>query len=260
MKKLFERGLDVFELGCKGNYGKYPVSSGGRVLLNIDESEHDNHIYRIMSYDRFLELFDTKKNTLVSPNKWEDTFENYALKSTLKFPDGTEVKLDTHHRLFGQCWTTSKASDAIWRIYSHDKKSVRIRTTINKLLMSLVIANVNTSMTESCIGKVRYLSEKEITRLAKGAFTNTGQMTFGSLFRSLLVKRKAFKHEKEIRLIYLDWGYDLPKKDIYKYEIDPHDLITQVMVDPRINYHEFKTIKNDIRKKTGYRGDLPLTL
>lgn len=210
------------------------------MYLNIDEAEYHDHIYRIIPYNRFLELFNTKKNTLVKTKKWEDTFENFALKSKLKFPDGSQIELDTYERLYGQCWTTSNASDAMWRIYSPDKRSVRIRTSVDKLLTSLLMANVNTSMTQECIGKVEYLPEREIVNRAKTAFNNNGQMTFGSLFRSLLVKRKAFEHEKEIRLIYLDWGYDLPKNDIYQYEIDPHDLISQVMIDPRISYDEFK--------------------
>jgi hypothetical protein len=85
-------------------------------------------------------------------------------------------------------------------------------------------------------------------------------MTFDNLFRSLLVKRKAFSHEKEIRLIYLDWGHKIPSEDIYKYEIEPHELITQVMIDPRISYQEFKNIKSDIGTKTGYQGDIKRSL
>jgi len=115
-------------------------------------------------------------------------------------------------------------------------------------------------MTESCIGKVKYLSESKITSQAKQAFSNDGQMSFGNLFRSLLVKRKAFSHEKEIRLIHLDWGFKLPSEDIYKYEIEPHELITQVMIDPRISYEEFKDIKTDIETKTGYQGDIKRSL
>lgn len=230
------------------------------MYLNLKESELNNHIYRIISYERFLELFDNEKNTLVKPKLWEDTYENFTLKSKLKFPDGSVIALDTHERLYGQCWTTSKASDAMWRIYSPDKKGIRIRTTIDKLLTSLDIANIDTAMTESCIGKVKYKTETSIMAQAKKAFTSNGQMTFGSLFRSLLVKRKAFNHEKEVRLIHLDWGYELPKDDIYSYEIDPHDLISQVMIDPRISYNEFKTIKRDIKQRTGYKGKIKRSL
>lgn len=230
------------------------------MYLNIDDNEYNNYIYRIISYDRFLELFNTKKNTLVKPKLWEDTFENFTLKSKLQFPNDDEIELDTYERIYGQCWTTSRASDAMWRIYSPDKKGIRIRTTIDKLLSSLGMANVNVAMTKSCIGKVDYISEAKITEQAKKAFNENGQMTFGSLFRSLLVKRKAFEHENEIRLIHLDWGHSFPKADIYSYEIDPHGLITQVMIDPRIRYNEFQKIKEEIQKNTGYKGDIKRSL
>lgn len=205
-------------------------------------------------------MFETRKNTLVKPKLWEDTFENFVLKSKLKFLDGSVITLDTHERLYGQCWTISNASDAMWRIYSHDKKSIRIRTTVGKLLSSLSIANANGAMKEACIGKVEYKSEAQIMALAKKAFTRNAQMTFGSLFRTLLVKRKAFEHEKEVRLIQLDWGNELPKNDIFSYEIDPHELITQIMIDPRTSYQDFEIMKDDIRKKTGYEGDIKRSL
>lgn len=230
------------------------------MYLNIKESEYDDHIYRIISYNRFLELFDSRKNTLVKPKLWEDTFENFTLKSKIKYSNGIEIALDTHERLYGQCWTTSRASDAMWRIYSPDKRSVRIRTTVNKLFESISNANAKRAMVDSCIGKVKYLSESQITSQAKQAFSKNGQMTFGNLFRSLLVKRKAFAHEKEIRLIQLDWGFQVPSDDIYRYEIDPHELITQVMIDPRVSHEEFKRIKADILTKTGYKGDIKRSL
>lgn len=230
------------------------------MYLNLQELEYNDYIYRIISYERFIEMFDTRKNTLVKPKLWEDTFENFVLKSKLKFPDGSEIMLDTHERLYGQCWTRSNASDAMWRIYSHNQSGIRIRTTVDKLLNSLLIANIDKIRSEVCIGKVNYEYESEITAMAKKAFTKNGQMTFESLFRSLLLKRKAFAHENEIRLIKLDWGNELPKNDIFSYDIDPHELITQVMIDPRISYENFKNIKNDIRKRTGYLGDIKRSL
>lgn len=230
------------------------------MLLNIKQSELDQNIYRIISCERFSQLFESRKNTLVKPKLWEDTFENLALKSILKYSNGTEVCLDAHERLYGQCWTTSKASDAMWRIYSPNKNGIRIRTTIRNLLSSLDLANTNSAMTESCIGKVEYKSETAIMSQARKSFTQDGRITFGSLFQSLLVKRRAFEHEKEIRLIYLDWGHRLPDKNIYSYDINPHELITQIMIDPRMTYDEFKKLKNEIKQTTGYKGKIKRSL
>lgn len=230
------------------------------MYLNLKQTDYNQHIYRIVSYDRFIELFDTKKNTLVKPKLWDDTFENLALKSKLKSPDGSVITVDTHERLYGQCWTTAKASDAMWRIYSPDKSGIRIRTTIDKLLTSLYVANTDKTMTESCIGKVQYKSEASIMNYARKTFSKDGQMTFGSVFRSLLLKRKAFVHEREIRLIHLDWAHKIPTSNTYSYEIDPKELITQVMIDPRIKFEKFKEIKRDIENKTDFKGDIKRSL
>lgn len=230
------------------------------MYLNLQENELSQNIYRIISYDRFIELFSTEKNTLVKPRLWEDTFENLTLKSKLIYPDSTEVEVETHERLYGQCWTTSQASDAMWRIYSPDKRGIRIRTTIDSLLFSLTFALSETPMTETCIGRVRYKSEKKILESAKNAFGDKGILTYDALFNSLLTKRRAFIHENEVRLLYLDKNYDIPNQDLFKYEIDPHKLISQVMIDPRISYEEFKKIKSGIINKTGYKGEIKRSL
>jgi hypothetical protein len=106
------------------------------VYLNLKENEPDKHIYRIISLERLLELFATERNTLVKPEKWEDTFENFILKSKVRLLSGEVIKYNIHNRIYGQCWTSQTASDAMWRIYSPNKDGVRIRTTIRKLLKS----------------------------------------------------------------------------------------------------------------------------
>jgi hypothetical protein len=148
----------------------------------------------------------------------------------------------------------------MWRIYSPDKKGIRIRTTIDSLLFGLTFALAETPMTEPCIGRVSYKSEKKILESTKNAFGVDGRLTYGALFNSLLIKRKAFIHENEVRLLYLDKNYDLPNEDLFKYEIDPHQLISQVMIDLRISYEEFKKIKSRIIKKTGYKGEIKRSL
>jgi len=230
------------------------------MYLNLKESELKQYVYRTISLDRLIELFKTSENTLVKPELWDDTFENFVLKSKLHTPNGKIIEYDVHKRIYGQCWTLEKSSDAMWRIYSPDKNSIRIRTTIEKLLDSISIATVGTKYCEHSIGKVEYLAEKNLIRRAKDTFEKDGQITFGNLFKSLLIKRKAFKHENEIRLLFLDWSEDAGKNKIFKYSIEPHKLFSQMMIDPRIPYGEFKQIELDIRNKTGFKGNIKRSL
>lgn len=176
------------------------------MYLNLEESDLKKYVYRTISLDRLFEIFQTQENTLVKPELWDDKFENFVLKSKLHTPSGKLIEYDVHERIYGQCWTLEKSSDAMWRIYSKDKKSIRIRTTIEALLDSISVATVATNCCEHSIGRVDYLPEKKLVSRAKATFENDGQVTFGNLFKSLLIKRKAFKHENEIRLMFLDWS------------------------------------------------------
>ena len=93
-------------------------------FINILDSERDKYIYRIMPLSRLYELFENTENVLVKPSLWEDPFENFILKSRVRFKNGKTYGFNHQNGFYGQCWTRSKASDAMWRIYSSDKRSV----------------------------------------------------------------------------------------------------------------------------------------
>jgi hypothetical protein len=229
------------------------------MLMNIHESKIDKPIYRIISLERLLELFVTKKNTLVKPKMWEDVFENFILKSSIRLRSGEIAEYNYHDRMYGQCWTFQKASDAMWRIYSSDKKGLRIQTTIRKLTESLGNAQPSLPDVRCRIGKVDYLSEKKLRQVADSTFDDSG-IGVDELFRSLLVKRKAFVHESEVRALYVELDENLLSRDLYRYEIDPHYLIDQIMIDPRKSSEEFLMIKKNIQKTTGFRGEIKRSL
>lgn len=230
------------------------------MYLNIGEIELNRHVYRTVSYARLMEMFETKQNTLVKPILWEDTFENFILKSTLRDEEGRIIEYDLHQRIYGQCWTLEKSSDAMWRIYSPNKDGVRIRTTIDLLLESLCLAIIDRKRCEHCIGKVEYLREVELIKRAKETFTSRGQITFGKLFKSLLLKRRAFKHENEVRLMFCDFAEGAGVDKLFKYDVEPHKLITQIMIDPRVSHEEFKLIEQGIRQRTSYKGEIKRSL
>src|SRR5438876_1012479 len=93
--------------------------------LNLSRRDRHMYIYSIISIARLYDMFDTSTNVLVNPQKWDDPFEN-VMRAI--FP---------RVGLFGQCWTRHTASDAMWRIYSPNSRSVRIRTKLNSLVAGL---------------------------------------------------------------------------------------------------------------------------
>ena len=140
------------------------------MYLNLKDSDLKKYVYRTISYERLIELFESKENTLVKPKLWEDTFENFVLKAKLRVDDNKVVEYDVHDRIYGQCWTLEKSSDAMWRIYSPDKKSIRIRTTVENLLDSMSMSLIDTPKCFNSVGKVEYLSEKKLLDRAHETF------------------------------------------------------------------------------------------
>ena len=138
------------------------------------------------------------------------------------------------------------------------KDRLRIKTTIRDLLGSVYSSHSKLSDVNFCIGKVDYLSDARLMAIAHTTYDDNG-ISVESIFRSLLVKRNAFKHEKEVRLLYDEWDDDF-SKPLYRYDVDPHTLIKQIMIDPRKPHAEFKVLKQIIRKVTGFKGEIKRSL
>lgn len=103
-------------------------------FINIDQP-----IYRTYSAQRFVALLKTSSDALVNPAMWEDTFENFFLKSKVQVSATEVASLENlTSDWYGQCWTINEDTDALWRIHSHDQTGVKVRTTIRKLFDNLV--------------------------------------------------------------------------------------------------------------------------
>jgi len=217
--------------------------------LNIKEEDLDKEIYRIMPIHRLLEIFDIEKLTLVKPEMWDDPFENLLLKGTAKTSDGKIVDFRSiSDSVYGQCWTLHKETDAMWRIYSQDKQGAKVKTTIRKLIDALQFQSGQFAKVHCFIGKVNYLTQKDLVSKLMGI--NLLNTSGSGIAESLIYKRKEFKHEKEVRLIYTD------KSDgVHQFKIDPYDLFDEIVFDPRINKYLFATYQNSLKNK-GYKKSI----
>lgn len=223
------------------------------VILS-DELKRETKVYRIIPYSRFVQLFTTKQNGLVRPKLWDDPFENLALNSVANI-GGQIGEFGFKNDVYGQCWTLESASDAMWRIYSSGTDGIRIRSTVGCLLDSLSSASAMPQI--SCfVGQVRYLKERELNTFAATHFAD-GLGTDGrKLAETLLIKRKPFKHENEVRLIYASSDETKPEADLYLYSLDPDISIDQVLLHPQLTFAEAKWLKQSIRANTNWAGTI----
>lgn len=252
------------------------------MLKNLKNSDLDKPIYRIISIERLMEMFECKELIFPQVKVWNDVYENFFIKSRLRDMNGEEFEIDDDlEEYYGQCWSFLNDSDALWRIYSPNKQSVRIKTTLRKI--TDVINSQNTSIPSSGVGiiedtflgKVRYMSRKKIQEsIQSKGIVYTDIMP--NIVDSLFLKRIEFKHEKEVRIIYYaDRDVDSklkPDSKLIAFNINPFQLIEEIAFDPRgedsyisayknylvskFNYPEKKIVKSSLYKFTPFVFDI----
>ncbi len=225
-----------------------------RNILGLDDDDLDRKIYRIIPVKYLYLIFNGKQNTLVRTHKWNDPFENFMLKSKFRLPTGEIATIGFRDHFYGQCWSTRSQSEALWRLYSETKESVRIRSTPRKLFTGLCKHLGPWAHVLAFIGKVEYFGEKRLIAHAKTIFANIGLPGSLDFARTLLFKRNAFRHEEEIRLLYLPKGD--PTGDLFSYPIVPSDIVDDIRLDPRLDLKEEKKLKKEIQRQTGFKGTI----
>ncbi len=217
-------------------------------FINLNQDELDKPIYRIMPVNRLFESVVSKRNVLVPPHKWDDPFENLLLKHRTKFEINCIEKngelSPSSSKIYGQCWTLHRETDAMWRIYSNDRNGAKVKTT-PRLLMNAINDGSNNS--NVYIGKVQYLNQRDLLDKIDGL---DAYLSDKDVAESLLYKRKEFSHEKEVRIVHTNG-----KGDIHKHAIDPNSLFEEIVFDPRIDDHLYEAYKGALLTH-GYSGKI----
>ena len=216
----------------------------------LGELSAETRIYRIFPRMRFLQLFQEKRNALVLPTKWDDPFENVFLRADVINSQGERGSFSFHDDVYGQCWTLETSSDAMWQIYSRNKDAVRVRSTVGKLVSSLRDIQGDGADSTCFIGRVKYVSETRLKAIGRTIFREF--LMPEAIARSLLVKRYAYKHENEVRIVYLERKQVKHSNGVYSYGVQPSSIIDQVMVDGRVSYDEFLRFKDEVINLTGF--------
>ena len=200
-------------------------------------------------------------------NKWEDVYENFYSKYKYKNKKRVE-EIET--KLFGQSWTMFKKvyEAAMWSIYSNrpnkdpknlenlDETAVRIKTTVSKLKKA--INSVSSLNATAYIGDVEYKNGDELKNWIGNPvpkkWIGNYPIKNNAVIDSFFIKRDAFKHEKEARIIInTDCGSD--KESNLQLEINPFNMIEDYTLDPRLSSEQRDSIKNElnqIAKDKGY--------
>ena len=153
-----------------------PIDGGAKV---------EDFLYRYISFESFVGLVQNKALTFVLPDLWDDPKEGAAFFELLKSIDDEVKKIilfSVYNKTYGQCWTRLSESDAMWRIYSNNNRAIQIKVSIENLK----------KLPDVQVVPVVYSDDFEINDDEKG---------IDSFLQSLAMKRIAFQHENEVRLI-----------------------------------------------------------
>lgn len=211
--------------------------------LNMTEAELDKPIYRIMPVHRLLECFQKKQLVLVPPKKWDDPFENLLLSAKVYLSTGETGDLQPiRDKIYGQCWTRHRETDAMWRIYSADKNGAKVKSTPRKLLDALKASDTQFRDIQCFVGRVSYMKQDDLVSTLKGLalFNPNGS----GIAESLMYKRREFSHEREVRLVYTGQS-----SDVYSFAIDPNFAFDEVIFDPRMDGELYKAYSAAVRAK-----------
>ena len=142
------------------------------------------YLFRYVSFETFVGMIQKKALTFVSPTLWDDPKESAPFTQFIEKIEDSTLKymlMTVYYKTFCQSWSRVAESDAMWRIYAYGNRSVQIKASEEKLLQ---LPNVDLiPVVYSDRIKVEADGHKE------------------ALLRALSIKRRAFQHEKEVRLI-----------------------------------------------------------
>lgn len=225
----------------------------------------DTPIYKIIEFEHAYSMLKDKTLRVGKINKWEDPFENFLLKQNFwyKTKEGNRQEYNIQEiseLLYGQSWSLTEESDAMWRIYSPQKTSVRVKTTIKKLFDSIYIDDDCAHTT--FIGIVEYSSQysfqEYLDELAQNGILVWSLGNVHNMANPLFNKRDTFKHEKEVRILYIaplqkkEWCL---KNEFISYPIDVNNVIEEICFDPRISNNLLEAHSVALRQ-TGFSNNI----
>jgi len=204
---------------------------------------------------------------LVPPSYWEDPLEDMPSSMMMQGPNGHQKPLSVYHRAaFCQCWSFESESDSLLRAYSRvtidklhrrniepQREGVQIRTTPRKLATALSLWAKQADWGEFYLGRVQY--HDHAPEIVTKILARVGPYEMGrsnNRAESLLLKRKAFAHKDEMRLIWVSSDERDGRKPI-SVSVDPNEFVEEIRFDPRLI--SFERLEREGRAKAlGYQG------
>lgn len=233
------------------------------------DSDLDRPLYRIFPLWAFEDMLRVRRLVLVPPKLWDDPREDIPASIMMQRPDNKQKPLSGYlSPVRCQCWSFEAESDSLLRAYSRvtiDKihrrnveprnEGVLVRTTPRKLNLALAEWAGRVTWGKFYLGRVEYLPREEASQKIVDILARKGPIEMGrgeNRAQSLLLKRQAFSHEDEVRLIWV-CGDQRDVEEVMTVNVQPNDFIEEVTFDPRLIRFELLE-RQQSAKGLGYEG------
>lgn len=223
-------------------------------------TEKQTHsLYKYMNVQRAIEFLETGQYYFVEPTLWADPYEKLFYTA-----DYSNIGF-IPRQCFCTCLTHNISSEAAWKMYRSNSGGIADRTirlefnksALFKILegnckdMKFYFGNVNYEFTTKEINNLPLVSSLDYAKY----FSEFNEEKFLHL---LLIKRKAFQYESEIRLFVLPKSRDLisTSNDIkLKHSLiiefqkkQLEKIVSSISIDPSCNDIECDMIKTKIEE------------
>lgn len=177
-------------------------------------------LYRYISFEEFMMLITFKSLHFVDPTKWDDSYEGCAYKMMNDTDFRNNFLSDLYDKLsekdifiktagvlsnychfvftsgnwYGQCWTYLESeNDALWRIYSYERKSIRIKSSVERIRKLFE--------TKYKVYDKKVIYDNAVNREDIAKMQIEGMIEEKKTVEPFFHKRTAFSHENEYRFL-----------------------------------------------------------
>ena len=245
-----------------------PLANNSQYFI-VGQSYQNKTVFKYMNLETALICINEGTLRLSEPDRWVDKYEGRfynANYNNLKLC----VTKDTP-KLYACCFTYKKMSEAAWKAYNGDARGLRMNTVqfeidVNGLRKQL-LQNISSS-DKVYEGRVDYsVSDHIIETLHKksscGHQAIVRNFDLKHYLTLLLLKRKAFSHEYELRLFLNKNGDTQKKQSFVDIPMDWKKVIKHINVQDTLSEIELlllekicqdKGINKSVIKKTSLYG------
>lgn len=242
-------------------------------LKNLTEVDLDRSIFRYYSLWFFERAMKVNNLDLVTVHNWADPMELTPWQMGITDPGTGQQKFsETIMRpVYGQCWSQAEESDTLMRAYSRveydrlhqrnvwpKEEGVVVRTTPQKLIEAIEGSTQTFSKDHFMIGSVDYVTEDEYRDLVRAwmsKFKSSSPDVLWGAVDLLFSKRKAFRHEEELRVVYVD-PHGQGVQPVVSISCKIGNLFTGIEFDPRLATFERNEREEWAQKVLGYTGTI----